>query len=243
MCDPDRTSGRLALRFPAIDKCFEAESNREIVAGTSQTCDLNLRDYFSVEESKIISRRHFKISAIADEGYAICDLYSLNGTQVNGVPLRPGEPWFLRAGDVIVLAGNEQLAIEVSSDPFCDTQVLPQVDQLGSSDHPNPQQSMGLLHLASHGQFVVDGIPLAHAHLTPMEQKLLEYLYERAGRVCTYDEIIAGVWGYSKYEKTQNNTVAKLVSNLRRKLDQVSMGAGNRHIRTILGRGVMCMPA
>ena len=98
------------------------------------------------------------------------------------------------------------------------------------------------LSLSTNDQFVLDGIPIAPSHLTPLEQKLLEYLYERAGRVCSYDDIITAIWGYAQYDKIQNNTLAKLVSNLRRKLNQISEGAGNRHIRTILGRGVLCMP-
>jgi DNA-binding response OmpR family regulator len=51
------------------------------------------------------------------------------------------------------------------------------------------------------------------------------------------------VWGINKYDDIQDNSVAKLVSNLRKKLDTVSPGAGVRHIQTVHGRGVKCLPA
>lgn len=237
-----RPLSALVLRSLAAGRTYEIRSDADMLAGASHICDLDLREFFQVGGATTISRCHFKITPIADEGYVIYDLHSLNGTKVNGCPLKPGEPWFLRSGDIITLAGNEQLSIEVSSDPLCDTQVSPWGDPFDHA-HNADGPSRGLLHLSSNGQFVVDGTPLALSYLTPLEQRLLEYLYERAGRVCTYDEIIAGVWGYTYYDKVQNNSVAKLASNLRRKLDLISDGAGNRHIRTILGRGITCMPA
>jgi len=89
---------------------------------------------------------------------------------------------------------------------------------------------------------VLDDARIARQHLTTLEEKLLLYLYERAGRVCTYDELVRDVWGYAKYDEVQDNTVAKVVSNLRKKLDDVSPGAGIRHLRTVRGRGLTCTP-
>lgn len=78
--------------------------------------------------------------------------------------------------------------------------------------------------------------------MTALEEKLLLYLYERAGRVCSYDEIMRGVWGYDKYDEVQDSSLGKVTSNLRKKLDDIAAGAGMRHVRTVRGRGLTCTP-
>ncbi len=66
----------------------------EFVLGKSDSCDAALS--FSEE----ISREHAKISWSPD-GYTLTDMNSTNGTFLNGVMLRPGEPQALVPGDRI----------------------------------------------------------------------------------------------------------------------------------------------
>lgn len=50
----------------------------------------------------MVSNRHAEVRALAT-GYQIVDLYSRNGTFVNGARLRPGTPAALRSGDIVQL--------------------------------------------------------------------------------------------------------------------------------------------
>lgn len=66
----------------------------EFILGKADSCDAVLP--FSEE----ISREHAKISRTPD-GYTLTDLNSTNGTFLNGMMLRPGEPQPLVPGDRI----------------------------------------------------------------------------------------------------------------------------------------------
>lgn len=232
-------SNRLALRFPQRDLTVELDPRRRTVLGVSETCDIDLRRYLPGEGIKTISRRHCEIYFLPDDGYVICDLGSLNGTRVNGQLLRPDEPHFLRNGDTIRFAENPEFSVEVVGDDACHTELL---RPLPLSEQETPIAMTGQLYLSDDGGFVMDDTRIPRQHLTALEEKLLRYLYERAGRVCSYDEIMRDVWGYARYDEVQDSTVAKVVSNLRKKLDDVSAGAGMRYIRTVRGRGITCVP-
>lgn len=230
---------RLSIYFAGSRSLVPLDPRQTVIAGISETCTLDLRDYFGEEYIRTISRRHFKIIYVKGEGYALYDLESLNGTQVNNRRLTPNDPTFLRPGDIVRLADNDAFIFEIIGDSDEDrTQPVP-----NNSNASRVAVSQGLLHLAPNGQFVLDGFAISHEYLTPLENKLLEYLYSNSGRVCSYDELIRNVWGINKYDDIQDNSVAKLVSNLRKKLDNVSPGSGVRHIQTVHGRGVKCLPA
>lgn len=227
----------LSLYFPGADATYELDPRIETVGGVSETCELNLKQYFSSAALKTISRRHFKIVYVKDEGFCIYDLNSLNGTRVNEILLIPGRPTFLRERDTVMLAENRDFIFRTITQDSEHTQiwaVRPDVTE-------TPKMGGSLLYLASDGSFVLDGVRIKHTDLTTLEQRLLEYLYKQSGRVCTFDELIQQVWG-PKSEDVQDNTVSKLVSNLRKKLDTISPGAGARHIRTVHGRGFECVP-
>jgi len=231
---------RLALHFPERDVTVELDPRRRTVLGISETCDIDLRRYLPAKAMRTISRRHCEIAFVQNEGYLITDLNSLNGTQVNGQALRPGEPRFLRDGDTVLLAENPDFLLSVVSDNACQTELLVPLNRADLAPAPGPVT--GQLYVAADGRFVLDHTHISRQHLAALEEKLLLYLYERAGRVCTYDEIMRDVWGYAKYDEMQDNTVAKVVSNLRKKLDDISPGAGMRHVCTVRGRGLTCAP-
>lgn len=231
-------SSKLSFYIPVIDLLYTLDK-RETIIGASAICDLNLCQYFEAKKIRTVSRTHLKIAYIEGEGYLAYDLHSLNGTLVNGEALLPKQPCFLKDGDVIVLAKNEELTIEVISDDFYRTEPLV---ELSPRRPASVDSQRGVLYLTTEGQFIVDGQRILPNHLTGLEERLLTYLYERSGRTCTYDELIQNVWEYDHKETIQDNSVAKLVSNLRKKLDTLSEGAGTRHIRTVYGRGFSCSP-
>lgn len=226
----------LTLYFPQSDTSFEVHADREVVAGLSQTCDLSLARFFQGQQARIISRRHFQIAHVNGEGYAITDLNSLNGTWLNGLQLRPGIPQFLRHGDEILVAGNEQLLIEVfwEEDSGTEPYTLPLVRPIAQ---PVLHRTLAVEYMPDRDQFSVDGRQVPHTHLTKQEHSLLRYLYQHVDGLCTSDDIVEAVWGYASDSGVQNNTVNKTVGNLRRKLDAISAGAGDRYVVTVRGRG------
>lgn len=233
-------ANRLSLHFPELDITVELDPRHKTVLGISDSCDIDLRRYLPAQRIRTVSRRHCEIAFIPEEGYTITDLNSLNGTRINGQPLNPGEPRFLREGDTIQLADNPDFTLQLTGDDDCQTEMIAGAGRILSA--PCPPGAAGQLYLGGDGHFVLNDTRISRQHLTALEEKLLLYLYERAGRVCTYDQIVHDVWGYAKYEEIQENTVAKVVSNLRKKLDDVSPGAGMRHVRTVRGRGLTCTP-
>lgn len=50
-----------------------------------------------------VSHQHLRIRVVPDQGVAVEDLNSLNGTEVNGVAIAASNPYRIQAGDVITL--------------------------------------------------------------------------------------------------------------------------------------------
>lgn len=69
------------------------------------TPDLDLRPFDSWE---LVSRRQAEL-VFGGAGIALVDLGSLNGTELNGRDLTPGEPNSLRDGDVVTFVGIQAL--------------------------------------------------------------------------------------------------------------------------------------
>lgn len=84
-------------------------------------------------------------------------------------------------------------------------------------------------------QIEMDGHFVPRECLTKREEMLLRYLVSRAGAVCSFDEISDHVWGYDP--PASQESISSLVHNLRQKLDEISPGAGKRHIKNVHGRG------
>ncbi len=91
-------------------------------------------------------------------------------------------------------------------------------------------------------EFIVDGQRIPHEDLSKLERNLLLYLYGRANKVCTFIDISAEVWGYTDPElATSTEAIARVIHDLRQKLDQKSQGAGNRYIKNVRGLGYKCV--
>lgn len=228
-------ASKLTLQFPATQKLIEIDGRRELVAGASVTCDICLPRYFQ-GRVKLISRQHFKIRPVGNEGFVIVDLGSLNGTSVNGDLLAPNQPRFLRMGDVIKIANQADFIIEVTTGEGWVTEALtipvrtPKVSDTAT----------GIAFDREHDRFIVDGRVVPDDHLTRLEYHLLAYFISHAGRTCSFDALAEHVWK-EKEEKILNNTIAKAVSKLKQKLDAVAPDAG-AYIRTRRGFGFKYEP-
>ncbi|MEQ1565409.1 MAG: winged helix-turn-helix domain-containing protein [Myxococcota bacterium] len=77
------------------------------------------------------------------------------------------------------------------------------------------------------------------ASLTPIEQRLLRYLAERAGRICGRDELLTEVWGYRQGVVTR--TIDTTVRRLREKIEVDP--ADPAHLHSVYGRGLRLVPA
>lgn len=227
------TESDLTLYFPQTDKSYDVNPKWPLIAGASDTCQLNLCRFLE-GNTRIISRRHFKIEYVQAEGYIVADLRSTNGTWVNGSRLTSGAPQFLHDADKIMVANNPNFIIEVilSGGVVTEKFVKSAVAPLGK---PHRGLLSGIYYDAHFDQFIVDGHRIEPTYFSSTEHRTLRHLAVQPGRVHSYDDLATQVWnGW-----VQNNTIAKTIGNIRHKLDIVSPGAGN-YIQTIRGRGFRC---
>lgn len=225
---------RLVLFFRSTREVVYLDGKAQTIVGRSSVCTLRVEGLIPTDKVKLISRRHFALTLLANEGFIIEDLGSQNGTRVNGIGLAPGAPVFLKRGDVIQLAQSDDLEIDVREEHGART------DRFEEASLISPLY--GLLFRSPEGEFVVDGRVVHHSLLSTLESRLLNYLYDNSGRVCTYRELVLNVWEYPRDAEWQSNIISKTVSNLRKKLDEQSAGSGRRHIHVAHGRGVKLTP-
>jgi diguanylate cyclase (GGDEF)-like protein len=68
-------------------------SDRPVIIGRGEDCDIRILD-------NSVSRRHARIENMP-EGYFVLDMQSTNGTFINDVPSKEGEPVLLKDGDYV----------------------------------------------------------------------------------------------------------------------------------------------
>lgn len=225
-------STRLYLHFPQTNLQYEILPGQEVIVGRTSACDVDLTHYMAAQ-LKTVSRQHFKVNYSKGEGFFIVDM-SHNGTQVNSASLTASERRILRHADIIKLANNPDFLIEViiESDPDA-TDTIDDPTSLFSKTASETELTLYFDQAKS--QFVVDETLIPHEHLTKLEVQLLKYLCDNRGRLCSFDTISIYVWGDPAW-LPENNTISRAVGNLRKKLDQVSPGAG-KYIQNIRGQG------
>jgi len=126
----------------------------------------------------------------------------------------------------------------VTADPLFAAFVRGLVDEAGPS-----QAARCLAFDEVSSEFIVDGHRIPHEDLSKLERNLLQYLYGRANKVCTFIDISAEVWDYPDSElAASTEAIARVIHDLRQKLDQKSHGAGNRYIKNVRGLGYKCVP-
>lgn len=155
-----------------------------------------------------------------DEGYLIRNLESSSDHDPSSLhPLT-----FLPHGGVIELPQSDvHLAIIGPSRQITNKKTVAEI--------PPPKTPPGIYFYSETSQFFVDHQPILPTILTAIEHDLLKYLYDQPGIVCSYYRIGKAVWkGW-----VRKATIVKTVSNIRKKLNQVCPGAGNRYLRTSRG--------
>lgn len=181
--------------------------------GRGEECDLVLAE-------RQVSRQHIRIYK-KDERYFIEDLESRNGTWVNGDQLKGARP--LADGDEIMLAGAVRIRFVGSG------ATAPMTDQV-------PMYiSGGRLTLDRDARRVFINDKELDPPLSPPQYRLLELLYNSAGRVCTRDIVVETVWPDVIGDGVSEQAIDALVRRLRDRLAELDPDW--QYIITVRGHG------
>lgn len=181
-----------------------------VIIGRSEDCDVVL-----VERQ--VSRHHAQIRRL-DSQYVLEDLGSRNGTYVNGREVT--EPHILQDGDEIQIA----LCVRLS---FVGAEATaPLVFQRGK--RPG-------LYLDKERHLVLVGGRELSPPLSLAQYQLLEFLYDRAGRVCSRDEIVEAIWPEASEGGVSDQAIDALVRRLRERIGEVD--PDHQYIVTVRGHG------
>lgn len=169
-----------------------------------------------------ISRSHARITR-DDQGYAIRDLGSRNGTFVNGAPIG-AEPVRLKNGDLIVLGGT----VELNFNSLGETAQGPRIGRL-----------KGVWLDEAARDVWIDGHrvdpPLSAAQLT-----LLVLLYRSMGQVVSRAQIVAAVWPDSNPAGVGEEAVDGLIKRLRARLRATQ--PDREYLEVLRGHGLRLAP-
>ena len=181
-----------------------------VIIGRSEDCDVVLME-------RQVSRHHAQIRRL-DSQYVLEDLGSRNGTYVNGREVT--EPHILQDGDEIQIALCVRLGF-VSAEA-----TAPLVFERGK--RPG-------LYLDRERHMVLIGGRELGPPLSLAQYRLLELLYDRAGRVCSRDEIVEAVWLEAAEEGVSDQAIDALVRRLRERVGEVD--PDHQYIATVRGHG------
>jgi len=194
-------------------RSWPVEKERVII-GRSEDCDVVLAE-------RQVSRHHAQIRRLdsaASLTYVLEDLGSSNGTYVNGREVT--EPHILQDGDEIQIALCVKLSF-VSAEA-----TAPLVFERG--------ERLGLYLDKERRVVFLRGRELSPP-LSLAQYRLLELLYDRAGRVCSRDEIVEAVWPEVSKEGISDQAIDALARRLRERIDEVD--PGRQYIVTMRGHG------
>ena len=186
----------------------------KVVIGRGEDCDVVLME-------RQVSRHHAQIRRLdsaASLTYVLEDLGSRNGTYVNGREVI--EPHSLQDGDEIQIA----LCVRLS---FVGAEATaPLVFERGK--RPG-------LYLDKERHTVLIGGRELSPPLSLAQYRLLELLYDRAGRVCSRDEIVEAVWAEAAEGGVSDQAIDALVRRLRERVSEVD--PHHQYIVTVRGHG------
>lgn len=171
-----------------------------------------------------VSRHHAQITRLHTQ-YYIADLHSRNGTFVNNVELEADKPHCLEHGDQIQIAASAAVL------RFEDPQATRPLDK--STPY------MGLVIDPERRQVRLEGKQLAPP-LSPQQFKFLLLLYQRAGKVCARDEIVAEVWADMAGETVSEEMIDALAARIRKRLRELN--PTHEYIVTVRGHGFKFAP-
>jgi len=182
----------------------------KVIIGRGDDCDVILRE-------RQVSRRHAQIRRL-DGQHVLEDLGSRNGTYLNGREVT--EPQVLQDGDEIQIA----LCVRLS---FVGAEATaPLVFERGIRP--------GLYLDRERHVVLIGGRELSPA-LSLAQYRLLELLYDMAGRVCSRDQIVEAVWPEAAEEGVSDQAIDALVRRLRERVAEVD--PDHQYIVTVRGHG------
>lgn len=184
----------------------------DITIGRGNECDLTL-------DERQISRQHVRLFRDG-EYFHIEDLESKNGTWLNGNQFKGTRR--LSDGDEIQLA----LVIRIQFVGSGATTPLP---------FDPPESIGGRLRLDREARRVFIGDTEVDPPLSLPQYRLLELLYNSAGRICTRDEVVDTVWPEAMGEGVSEQAIDALVRRLRDRLAEID--PDGQYIVTVRGHG------
>jgi len=194
-----------------------------LTIGRDEDCDVVL-----VERQ--VSRHHAQIRR-TDSRHVLEDLGSKNGTYVNGRQVTG--PYTLQDGDEI------QIALCVKLNFACTEPCR----SIGLADSPTRPFAPLVFERGRHPGLYLDQerrvVLIGGRELSPLlslaQYRLLELLYDRAGRVCSRDEIVEAVWPEVSEEGVSDQAIDALVRRLRERIGEVD--PDHQYIVTVRGHG------
>ncbi len=182
----------------------------KVIIGRSEDCDVVLLE-------RQVSRYHAQIRR-TDSQYVLEDLGSKNGTYVNGREVTG--PCTLQDGDEIQIA----LCVKLS---FVGAEATaPLVFERGR--HTG-------LYLDKERHVVLVGGRELSPPISLAQYRLLELLYDRAGQVCSRDEIVEAVWPEASEEGVSDQAIDALIRRLRERIGELD--PRHQYIVTVRGHG------
>ncbi|MCB0210837.1 MAG: FHA domain-containing protein [Anaerolineae bacterium] len=168
-----------------------------------------------VVNKSTVSRLHAKIERRGPH-FFLTDTNSANGTFLNGSQIY--KPYKLVDGDEIGLASPEPLF------RFCDPEAT-------------HQTTVRLNYEERTATFLLDKVPL---ELTASQIRLLHYLYEHAGDICTRESCAQVLWGRVYDHEVDADALNRFINKLRFRLRETNPEADM--IKTRRGLGYMLLP-
>ncbi len=198
----------------------------ELTIGRGAECDIMIPD-------RQVSRVHARLRQREDGGFELEDLESKNGTHINGMPLHGVQR--LQDGDFIQVALVAKL-IYVGSEA-----TMPLRVEAESAVHPERSEAQskeppGALRLDIAGRRAWIGEREVDPALSVPQFRFLELLYQRAGQVCTRDDIIKVVWPEAVgTDGVSEQAIDALARRLRDRLAELD--SDHQYIVTVRGHG------
>jgi DNA-binding winged helix-turn-helix (wHTH) protein len=168
--------------------------------------DIKMHDDF-------VSRQHAEIS-YTENRYVLRDLESTNGTQLDGNRIAPGKTYPLMNNSVIGLgiAGEEaRVLLRFKESPTTATARIEETE----INETNPLSWLRIDEKKS--ELWVDDKPIT---VSKKEYHLVLFLCSRAGKICSRDAIIAGVWPeVADAEGVSDAAIDQMIHRLRMKIE------------------------
>jgi DNA-binding winged helix-turn-helix (wHTH) protein len=189
--------------------------NKEIIIGRDPLCDIVIND-------RQVSRKHAQIQKQNNNGNALADLNSKNGTLLNGEFV--DGPTSLKDGDEIIV-GLVQEFLFVSSDATLPLGQTAIDEQVGSQK----------LFIDKKARRIWIGEKELIPALSVSQYELLVFLYENPDCVVSREDIVNAVWGEDEAVGVTEQALDALVRRLRGRLHKID--PTHDYILTVRGVG------